>query len=133
LRLLLQNDQTFADGFAAMGDHLGRRGDLHLAFLAYTRAIELKHPNDSEMRKRRRAILAEWESASDETIRNLNAFRRERIAIAEGHHRKAGAWIVRFQDVEAQLVKATNALPPFEETLRKMDELKIARYRPVAE
>ena len=130
LRRLLQNDQTFADGFVAMGEFQARRGYLHLAFLCFTRAIELEHPNDSQMRRRRREILSEWESASSKRIPSKNKYWRVEIAKAEAHLKKATDWGKRFHTVEAQIVQREKKLPSFDETLARMKAMKIAKYRP---
>lgn len=130
LRRLLQNDQTFADGFVAMGEFQARRGHLHLAFLCFTRALELEHPNDSQMRRRRREILSEWQSASNTRIPNRNKYWQVEIAKAEAHLKNARSWGKRFHIVEAQIVQREKKLPSFDETLARMEAMKIAKYRP---
>ena len=50
LKRLLANDQTFADGFVAMGDFLATRGELHMAFLSFTRALDTGHANEQAAR-----------------------------------------------------------------------------------
>ncbi|MFT6864005.1 MAG: hypothetical protein ACJAVK_002567 [Akkermansiaceae bacterium] len=54
---MVRNDQGFADGFTALGDHLSHRGHLNLGFLADTRAMNLGHQNPVEIRRRRRTFL----------------------------------------------------------------------------
>jgi hypothetical protein len=130
LKKLLSNDQTFADGFVAMGDFLALRGELNLAFLCLTRALELGHANDSEIRRRRRAILEEWENASDKRIRSRKSFWRTKIAKSEKVLKLARPWLGRFQAAEATLVKK-GQFPSSAETLAEMASKKgSGKYRP---
>ena len=59
---MVGNDQSFADGFAALGDYLTFSGELNLAFLAFTRAMVLNHQNPVEIRRRRRTYLKHAEA-----------------------------------------------------------------------
>ena len=129
LKLLVQNDQTFADGFVVLGDFLAARGDLNLAFLAYTRAIELKHPNDQQIRNRRKSLLAHFEQAASHEIPDRMAFWREQIAKAELTLTKAQQWLPQFQAAEAQLAKSMDS-PPFGVVETKLEKQGIKRYRP---
>lgn len=104
---LLRNDQTFADGFLAMGDFLSQFGDLHLAFLAYSRAIELDHRNSNEIRRRRRALLNHRENHQDKRFRGNSrrlAWWDAEVKKANRTIAKSAAWLRKFQAAEARLV-----------------------------
>lgn len=130
LRRLLENDQTFADGFVAMGDFQCRCGNLHLAFISYTRALSLEHGNESEIRRRRRAILEEWQSASSKPIGNRLAYWRREIAKAEAHLPRAAGWLKQFQSMEASIVKSSGTFPTYSVTEDKLTEKGIRRPAP---
>lgn len=103
---MVRNDQTFADGFAALGDYLTFSGDLNLAFLAYTRAMVLKHQNPVEIRRRRRTYLKHAEAHIRDPKRKHRgtAFWKAEIAKAEGMIRQGLAWLERYKTVEGELV-----------------------------
>ena len=128
LVLLLQNDQSFADGFVLLGDMLANTGDLNLAFLAFTRAIELNHSNDSEIRRRRRELLGLFHAAEDTDFPDLMAYWRMRIAEAEDHLVKASHWLPKFQKIEAEMAK--NALPKLSDVSAEAEKRGVTRYRP---
>ncbi|MFT5409332.1 MAG: hypothetical protein ACI8XO_001137 [Verrucomicrobiales bacterium] len=130
---LLRNDQSFADGFAAMGDHLALVGDLHLAFLSYSRAIELDHPNTSEMKRRRRALLRHRESVEDKKFRGNSkrmAWWDAEVANAKKTIGKGAAWLKAFQRIEAALVKRKGDAVDFVDVEIAIETQQLTKLRP---
>lgn len=104
---MVRNDQSFADGFAALGDQLTFKGDLNLGFLGYTRAMVLNHQNPVEIRRRRRTYLKHAEShITDKDRRHRGTtFWKHEIAKAEKMISNGLAWLGKYKAVEAELVK----------------------------
>lgn len=110
LQRMLENDQTFADGFLVAGDNLARRGDLNLAFLCYRRAQQLKHPNSVETSRRLKGMYQHfnqltYSGSSNSDYRAAMARVKEKYDSASDRAFAAAAdWLKVFQKTEAELV-----------------------------
>ncbi|MEM7013570.1 MAG: hypothetical protein AAF585_19020, partial [Verrucomicrobiota bacterium] len=129
LSLLVQNDRGFADGYMALGDQLANAGDLYLAFLCFTRAIELEHPNDPELRRRRRELIAVFAHGESKRSSSYSAYMNRKVEEGEEHLKLGDRWLGEFQKVEAQLVKS-GKMPSFEESEAAASKAGVRRYRP---
>lgn len=127
---LLRNDQSFADGFLAMGDYLARVGNLHLAFVAYSRAIEIGHANTSAIKARRRKLLRHWEAAMHRRFRGNSkrlAWWDEEVALAAGRVKAGAAWLEKFQEAEGRLVAKRGDVVGFVEVEKALEETGVKR------
>ena len=132
LENLLRNDQGFADGFAAMGDYLASSGQLHLAFLSFSRAIELQHPNTSEMKRRRRELLNHRESVEDKGFRGNSkrmAWWDQEVAAASKKINKGAAWLVQFKKAEAKLVAKKGDTVEFQSVEAALEKIGVKKSR----
>ncbi len=104
---MVRNDQSFADGFAALGDDLAGAGDLHLSLIAHTRAMLLGHQNPKEIRRRRRELLKHQEMItrpSGMRVRGSKHWMKE-IAKAEALIGGGQQWLAKFKATEAGLLR----------------------------
>ena len=104
---LIRNDQSFADGFVLVGDALTLVGDLHLSFVAYTRAMMLNHQHPVEVRRRRRTFLKYQEMITRKSgmrVRGVSYWKAE-IAKMEKKIQGGLNWLDQFKKVEGELVK----------------------------
>lgn len=104
---LIRNDQSFADGFMAVGDALTSRGDLNLSFFAYLRAEMHGHQNPDEVKRRIAAYLKHHETYLRTAGTNLRGASYQKTVVASGEKKiKDGlAWLEQFKSVEAELLK----------------------------
>lgn len=137
LELMLENDQTFADGFLVTGDFLAATGDLNLAFLCYKRAETLGHPNKPELEKRLRGLYAHFHEISYDGG-GAKAYAAWMAKVKTKHDTEAAnafagaaTWLKQFQKTETALVakhgdeKTTPAMVEAE-----MERQGIKRSRP---
>jgi len=103
--MMLKNDQTFADGFLVFADQLREQGHLHLAFLADTRAMMLKHQNPEEIRTRRRAYL-KYHGTFPGKYGLKVAYKPWTLGIARAEAMIKGGevWLKKFKETEAEMV-----------------------------
>lgn len=83
------------DLFYALGNLLVLRGDKHLAYRAYQRAIEYEHPRAADiaiLAERVHTYISSEQSASAKTI--------------EREHADADAWVAAYQQFEDGLIRA---------------------------
>ena len=134
---MIRNDQSFADGFAVLGDRLVLEKDLNLAFLAYTRAMSLGHQNPVEIRRRRRTFLKHAEyyiqgggPSQRGGPRGVDYWKAE-IAKAEKMIAAGGAWLEKFKSVEGELVAkvADERAVTFAKVEEKMKKREISRVK----
>ena len=100
---LVRNDQGFADGFLVYGDYLAGRGDLHLAFLAYTRASLLGHQNPEEVKRRQDAYLR-YMNIDKANRRSVGRAGAISVARAENAIKVGEKWLEQFKKVESELL-----------------------------
>src|SRR5687767_15734765 len=84
-----------AELYFVLGDLLAYRGDKHLAYRAYPRAVELEHPRSNEIRSFMQQLKegTERHGEFDEQL-----IRRERA--------EADAWVAAYQQFEDDLIRA---------------------------
>ena len=136
LRRLLENDQSFSDGFLLMGDHLAASRDLSLALLSYRRAALLGHSNRTELSRRITTLNRELcELGYDSNRTNYRTHMKAKRADLEKLINKAltGAaeWLESFRKVEGEMVAKSgdeNLTPEMVEA--EMAKRGIKRYRP---
>lgn len=116
---LLRNDQTFADGFVAMGDILAISGDFNLAYIAYVRAGELGHSNMAELQRRKVGIVNKWKTQKD-SLTHTDV----RAAI-----KAATDWLEEFQAAESELGKVKMDRVEFAEVEALLKKNEIVRSR----
>ncbi len=136
VRRLLENDQSFADGFLVMGDHLAATRDISLALLAYKRAVALGHPNRKELQRRIDRITSyvvgtDFDPAKS-TYKAYTAPRRQ--ALADSLKRSfdgATAWLEAFQRIEGEMAAKSGdqTLTPAE-VEAEMARRGLKRFRP---
>ena len=109
LQRLLENDQTFADGFLVMGDFLANRGDLNLAYLCYKKASTLNHPNPPEVARRIASLYSQFHMATFDGG-GPKAYRAWMQKITAQHSAEAARafslaekWQAQFQETEGAL------------------------------
>lgn len=127
--------ESFADLYYALGDVLALRGEIKLAWAAYRRATELKHPStpeierymgelvrivDSAARKRARQRDQERELNLPGARRGLDAYYRAASAQAAGRRSDYHQW---------ERIQLKRGLRPWvnehiERSYRRMDQLK---------
>ena len=131
LQRLIQNDRTFPDGYVVMGDYLSKTGELNLAFLAYTKAIDLGHSNPDEIRRRRRALLRHFEEYVDRKRFFISSSRTRwwsaKIKEAQEEIAAGDAWLEEFQSVEARLVETKQDLVSFDDVYEARPRLQSER------
>ena len=125
LKRLIQNDNTFPDGYLVFGDYLANTGQLNLAFIAYTRAIDLGHRNPNEIRRRRRALLKHFEQYVDKK-RLLNQWHRSKwwtakIEEARREIQEGADWLRDYQELEAEMVKNDGDVVSFDDVLKRLE------------
>jgi tetratricopeptide (TPR) repeat protein len=57
---LIRNDQTFSDGYFMLGEFLNDHNNDNLAYIAYTRAKILGHPEPAKIEERLKNMEAQW-------------------------------------------------------------------------
>jgi tetratricopeptide (TPR) repeat protein len=86
---------TSAELYLALGDLLALRGDKHLAYRAYQRALDLNHP--------RRAYLTDVMDTLRDRVQDKAEFAPEKIAAERA---AADAWVAAYQKYEDDLIRA---------------------------
>lgn len=85
---------TSAELYFVLGDLLGLRGDRNLAYRAYARALDLKHPREADIQKRMEWLTTAMHDHNEVNLVTIAAERRE-----------AEAWVKAYQDYEDALLR----------------------------
>ncbi len=86
---------TSAELYFVLGELLAYRGDKHLAYRAYLRAVELEHPRGEEIRSFMQQLK---EGTERHAVFDEQLIRRERA--------EADAWVAAYQQFEDDLIRA---------------------------
>jgi tetratricopeptide (TPR) repeat protein len=105
IKALVRSDRTFADAHFVLGDYYHTRWDLNLALWAYSRALQLGHPNPAACNARIAAIFKHWREAVKHRGGTVGAPAATVQAI-QSKLTAYGAWQTKFEALEAEMIAA---------------------------
>ncbi|MBG86901.1 MAG: hypothetical protein CMO80_08385 [Verrucomicrobiales bacterium] len=124
LETLIKADRSFPDVYVVLGDLLTEEKEYELAYRAYERAADLRHPFRKELKSRRAHIRSNWETMADEqegfvAPTGLTISRQIRNELGD-----AEEWVAEFQHHEAMLITGDQD-PTFDTIKERMKTAKV--------
>jgi tetratricopeptide (TPR) repeat protein len=123
---LIRNDQTFSDAYFVIGQLLDDHGDTQLAYIAYTRAKLLRHPESSKIEERIKNIEAHWNRNHTAIGRKTGLTEKKVIQMLEA----AEEWRIKYAQEEMNLSR--KGITPSFKAMKRHTSIDDKKYFPTA-